>query len=153
MRFRLLCVDKLRDPNVAALVDEFAKRLSRYHQLEIIEVRAASGTDPARAMREEAAAMLRHVAPADHLWLLDRGGQQMSSEELASRLAMVAIGGTSTVTLAIGGAFGADRTLFERADVTWSLSRLTMLHEWARALVVEQLYRAAKIDRSEPYHT
>jgi 23S rRNA (pseudouridine1915-N3)-methyltransferase len=153
VRFRLLCVDKVRDANVAALVDEFAKRLRRYHHIDIVEVRASNGTDPARAMREEATALLRHVTPGDQLWLLDRSGEEMSSEELAKRFAAAATAGTSAITLAVGGAYGADRTLFERADMVWSLSRLTILHEWARALVVEQLYRATKIERGEPYHT
>lgn len=153
MRFRLLCVDKLRDLNVAALVDEFTKRLRRYHHIEIVEVRAANGSDPGRAMREEATAVQRHIAPGDHLWLLDRSGDQMSSEELAKRLGAAATAGTSAITLIVAGVYGADRSLFERADFVWSLSRLTILHEWARALVVEQLYRATKIDRGEPYHT
>lgn len=153
MRFRLLCVDKLRDRNVAALVDEFGMRLRRYHQIDIIEVRASNGADPARAMREEAAALLRHTAPGDHVWLLDRLGAELSSGELSTRLAAAATSGTSAITLVVGGAYGADKSLFERADFVWSLSRLTILHEWARAFVVEQLYRATKIERGEPYHT
>jgi 23S rRNA (pseudouridine1915-N3)-methyltransferase len=152
VRYRLLCVDKLRDRHIAALVDEFALRLRRYHQLDIVEIRPSSGSDPGRAMREEAVALLRHVAPTDHLWLLERSGVGMASEELSKRLASAAVNGRSTLTLVVAGPFGCDRALVERADFLWSLSALTLLHEWARALVVEQLYRAAKIERGEPYH-
>jgi len=56
------------------------------------------------------------------------------------------------LTLVVAGTYGADRAIVERADFVWSLSSLTFLHEWARAIVVEQLYRAAKIARNEPYH-
>jgi 23S rRNA (pseudouridine1915-N3)-methyltransferase len=60
--------------------------------------------------------------------------------------------GTSRLTFVVAGTYGADASLLERADVQWSLSPLTFLHEWTRAIVLEQLYRAAKISRNEPYH-
>ncbi|HZX68948.1 MAG TPA: 23S rRNA (pseudouridine(1915)-N(3))-methyltransferase RlmH, partial [Candidatus Elarobacter sp.] len=60
--------------------------------------------------------------------------------------------GVGRLTLVIAGTYGASEALLARADVRWSLSPLTFLHEWARALVLEQMYRAAKIARDEPYH-
>ncbi len=115
-------------------------------------MRAADGGDPPRAMQAEGDAILRLLAPADHVWLLERTGREFTSEELAARLDALAIGGTSRVTFVIAGTYGASPALLARADLRWSLSRLTFLHEWARAIVLEQLYRAAKIARDEPYH-
>ncbi len=115
-------------------------------------MRAADGADPARATLVEGDAILRLLAPADHVWLLERTGAQLASDELAARLAALALEGTSRVTFVIAGTFGASPALLGRADVRWSLSRLTLLHEWSRALVLEQLYRAAKIAHGEPYH-
>ena len=86
------------------------------------------------------------------LWLLERDGTELSSVELAQHLRALADEGIQRLVLAIAGAYGASEELVARADLRWSLSRLTFLHEWARALVVEQLYRAAKIARNEPYH-
>ncbi len=86
------------------------------------------------------------------MWLLERSGQELSSEELSERITLLADGGTKRLVFAIAGTFGASRELAERAQFRWSLSRLTFLHEWARAIVLEQLYRAAKIARNEPYH-
>jgi 23S rRNA (pseudouridine1915-N3)-methyltransferase len=86
------------------------------------------------------------------LWLLDREGKQFSSEEFAARMQGLADEGTGRIVFAIGGAYGTGEALRARADVRWSLSRLTLLHEWARAVVLEQLYRSAKIARNEPYH-
>ncbi len=115
-------------------------------------MRAADGGDPERAMQTEGEAVLRLLAPTDHVWLLERDGTQFSSEELAERFDALALGGTSRVTFVIAGTYGASPALLARANVRWSLSRLTLLHEWARALVLEQLYRAAKIAHDEPYH-
>jgi 23S rRNA (pseudouridine1915-N3)-methyltransferase len=152
MKLRLVAVDKLREPYVAAAAADFRARLRRYEPVDEIEVAASRGTDPERAMREEGERILKTLQPGDVLWLLERDGTQLSSLELAERLQSLAGLGTPRLVLALGGAYGASEGLLARADFRWSLSRLTFLHEWARALVLEQLYRAAKIARNEPYH-
>jgi 23S rRNA (pseudouridine1915-N3)-methyltransferase len=152
MNVRLIAVGKLREPYLVAAADDFRRRLRPYHRLEEIEVRAGDGGDAARAMTGEAEAILRLIAPGDHVWLLERTGTEFSSTELAARIERLAIDGTSRLTLVIAGTYGAAPALLERAQLRWSLSRLTLLHEWARALVLEQLYRAAKIAANEPYH-
>jgi 23S rRNA (pseudouridine1915-N3)-methyltransferase len=152
MHFRIVAVGRLREPYLAAAAADFRRRLGAYHRLEEIEVKAADGARPEAAMALEAAAVLRAIAPADRVWLLERTGDEFSSLELAERLDELARSGTSRVTFAIAGTYGAGPDLAARADVRWSLSRLTLLHEWARALVLEQLYRATKISRNEPYH-
>jgi len=152
MHLRLIAVGKLREPYLVAAAEDFRRRLRPYHRLEEIEVRAGDGSDAARSMAGEAEAILRHVAPSDHVWLLERTGTETSSEELAARIERLAVDGTSQLTLIVAGTYGAAPSLLERAQFRWSLSRLTLLHEWARALVLEQLYRAAKIAANEPYH-
>jgi 23S rRNA (pseudouridine1915-N3)-methyltransferase len=149
---RLIAVDRIRSPYVAAACDDMRERLSRYHSYQEIEVRAGDGSDPAIAMRDESERILRHLRPADRVWLLDRSGTELSSPQLATRLEGVARDGTQRLTLVIAGTYGAAPQLIERANFSWSLSSLTFLHEWARMLVLEQLYRAAKIARDEPYH-
>jgi len=152
MHVRLIAVGKLREPYLAAAAEDFRRRLRPYHRLEEVEVRAGDGGDPDRAMAAEGEAILRLIAPSDHVWLLERTGTELSSEELATRIERLAIGGTSQLTLVIAGTYGAAPALLARAQLRWSLSKLTFLHEWARALVLEQLYRAAKIAANEPYH-
>jgi 23S rRNA (pseudouridine1915-N3)-methyltransferase len=152
VHFRIIAVGRLREPYLAAAAADFRRRLQAYHRLEEIEVRAADGERPADAMAAEAAAILRVVTPSDHLWLLERTGEELASVDVAARLERLGIDGTSRVTLVIAGTYGAAPELVARADFRWSLSRLTLLHEWARVLVLEQLYRATKITRNEPYH-
>lgn len=152
MRLRLVCVDRVRERYVAAAVDDFARRLRHYESLEVVEVPAGHGADPQRAKHDEGVAVLRRIEPAERVWLLERTGTEWTTMELSARLGALAREGIPRLTLVIAGAYGADGALLARADALWSLSKLTFLHEWARALVLEQLYRAAKIARGEPYH-
>jgi 23S rRNA (pseudouridine1915-N3)-methyltransferase len=150
MHLRILAAGKLRDPAAGAVCAEFQKRLRAYHRIEVTEVRASSGSDPARAIREEGERLLK-AAGDGVLWAVDRTGTELSSEELSARIIELESRGRP-LTLLIGGTFGLAQDVLARADFVWSLSKLTFLHEWARMIVLEQLYRAAKIARSEPYH-
>lgn len=152
LKLRIVAVDKIREPYIAEAVADFRTRLRHYESLDEIEVPVSRGVDPARAVRDESDRILAALQPADVLWLLDREGTELSSTALAERLRAQADNATTRLVLAIGGAYGVDERVKARAAFRWSLSRLTFLHEWARALVLEQLYRAAKIARNEPYH-
>lgn len=152
MQIRLIAVGKVRERYVADAIADFRARLRPYHRLEEVEVRAADGAAPERAMRSEGERILERIEPGDRVWLLERGGESFSSEELARRIERLPHEGVARLTLVVAGTYGAAPALLARADLRWSLSPLTLLHEWARALVMEQLYRAAKIARDEPYH-
>jgi 23S rRNA (pseudouridine1915-N3)-methyltransferase len=151
VKLRLIAVGGVREPYVAEAVADFRRRLQRMTPYEEHEVAASHGRDPARAMREEAERIRRALGSDDTVWLLERTGRSFTSLELAERLTELELGGARRLTLIVAGAFGADPSLIERADLCWSLSPLTFLHEWARAIVIEQLYRASKIRRNEPY--
>lgn len=152
MQLRLIAVDKIRTSYIAEACAEFRKRLQPYFNYDEVEVRAAHGGDSQAAMREEAERIFKHLRPDDRVWLLERTGAAFSSPELARAIDDTTHAGISRLTFVVAGTYGADASLCERADVLWSLSPLTFLHEWARAIVLEQLYRAAKITRNEPYH-
>lgn len=152
MRYRLICVDRVREPYIAAAVDDFTHRLARYQSVEVVEVPAHRGSDAGRAMRHEGDAVLGQIGPNDVVWLLERTGTPLTSIELSERLATLALGGVGRLVLVLAGTYGASHALLARANFRWSLSPLTFLHEWARAIVLEQLYRAGKIARNEPYH-
>lgn len=152
MQLRLIAVDKIRTPYISDACADFRKRLVPYFNYDEIEVRAAHGGDAKNAMREEAERIVKHLRPDDRVWLLERTGAAFSSLELAKAIDGATHTGISRLTFVVAGTYGADEVLRERADVLWSLSPLTFLHEWARAIVLEQLYRAAKITHNEPYH-
>jgi 23S rRNA (pseudouridine1915-N3)-methyltransferase len=152
VKIRLLAVGKVREDYVRAAVADFRARLTRLGPFEEVEVAASPGADPERAKREEGGRLLRALDAGEPFWLLERTGSQLSSVELSAKLSALAGAGTTRLSIAVAGTYGASAELLARADFRWSLSELTLLHEWARALVLEQLYRAAKIARHEPYH-
>ena len=152
MNVRLIAVGRIREPYVARACEDFRQRLRAYFPYEEIEVKASDGSDPRQAMREESERILKFVRPDDLVWLLERTGDQLSTDELCRRVQEVTHSGAGRLTLVVAGTFGAGDALLTRADFRLSLSRLTFLHEWARMLVLEQLYRVAKIARNEPYH-
>lgn len=151
MQVTLLAVGKLR-PAYREACDDYVRRLGRHQAIEEREVREAGRAGSVERQRaEEAERLLRHVAPATHVVLLDLDGRRWTSEQLAERL-----DGWRTaardVALIIGGAVGVDQMVHARANETWSLGPLTLPHELARVVVAEQLYRAMTILRGEPYH-
>jgi len=152
VQLRVIAIGKVRERYVREACEDFVRRLGPYFPLEIVEVKASLGSQPAAAMREEAERILKTLHDDDCVWLLDRTGDQLSSEDLSRRLTGIANAGTRRLAVVIAGAFGAGDALRDRADFRWSLSKLTFLHEWTRMIVLEQFYRAAKIARNEPYH-
>jgi len=132
--------------------DDYLRRLSRYGPVTEREVREAGRvTSTALRRREESARIEAAVPERARLVLLDRGGTEWSSEELARRLDAWRLA-AAPVALIIGGAYGVTPELTRRASTRWSLGPLTLPHELARVLVLEQWYRAWTILRGEPYH-
>jgi 23S rRNA (pseudouridine1915-N3)-methyltransferase len=152
MHVRLIAVDKIRSRYISDACDVYRKRLRPYLSYEEVEVRASDGRDPDAATSEEAERVMRLLRVDERVWLLERHGEQFDSEELAHRIGQIGNEGIARLTFVVAGTYGAGQSLVTRADVLWSLSKLTFLHEWTRMLVLEQLYRAAKIMRDEPYH-
>lgn len=148
VQIRIIAVGKVREPAVAALCDEFFKRIRPYYPLEIIEVKSSADAD----VRAEAERIIRRLHEDETVWLLDRRGTELSSEDFSAKVQEISNSGARRLCFIIAGAYGADTSLVRRAGMVWSLSKLTLLHEWARALLLEQIYRAAKIARNEPYH-
>jgi 23S rRNA (pseudouridine1915-N3)-methyltransferase len=105
-----------------------------------------------RALRAEADGVLRALPEGAYVIALDTGGAQRSSEEFAERLAALGLDGRSTVAFVVGGSAGLDASVLERADEALSLGKMTLPHQLARVVLLEQLYRAFRILRGEPYH-
>jgi 23S rRNA (pseudouridine1915-N3)-methyltransferase len=148
MNCTLMAVDKLREPYVREGCRLYLERLAPIMPVTVREIRRGAGV---RAADDEAERMLRHVGDVA-LWALDERGTLLSSAAFARMLATLGRTGARDLTLAIGGASGLGAAVRRRADFVWSLSPLTFLHEMARLIVLEQIYRAVKINRGEPYH-
>jgi 23S rRNA (pseudouridine1915-N3)-methyltransferase len=149
MNVQIVAVDKLRESYVRAGCRLYEERLQPIMPVSVRETRPSSSDD---AVAIEGQAILRGIGPDDIVWALDPRGTIISSTTLAKMLVDAQRSSRRRLTLAIGGARGLSQAVIERADFVWSLSQLTFLHEMARLVVLEQLYRAVKINRGEPYH-
>ncbi len=151
MKIDLLCVGKLSQPFLRDGAAEYAGRLHRYTTLRCVEIKEARGDG--RAMRDqESERLLARVPEKAFLVALDEQGQSFRSEQLARFLEEHMLRGTAELVFLIGGAYGFSDLVRERADLLLSLSSLTLTHQMARLLLLEQLYRGFTIVRNEPYH-
>jgi 23S rRNA (pseudouridine1915-N3)-methyltransferase len=144
-------VGKLR-PYYREAADDYAGRLRRYVTLQEHEVRESSRAPNAMAqLADEAKRLEAKIAPGSTVVALTRDGTPWSSQDLAKQLERWLLAARQ-MTLLIGGSHGLDPALLARAATCWSLGPLTLPHELARVVVLEQLYRAFTILRGEPYH-
>ena len=154
MKVSLIVVGKA-GPLVAEAVSEFERRASRYWTLDVIEVKEERGRKgaPEEQIREaESQRLLERVPRGAEICSLTRDGKSISSDDLARYLDNLAVQGKAGVAFLIGGALGLSEDIIKRSDRTLSLSPMTLTHELARLILVEQLYRAGTIIRGEPYH-
>ena len=151
MDFRIVAVGKLR-PYYRQAADDYLRRLKRYATLREHEVREASRAPTALTQRAEEGARLEAQVPdGSTMVALAREGIGWSSKELARQLERWLLT-SRPLALLIGGSYGLDQGLLQRAHARWSLGPLTFPHELARVIVVEQIYRGFTILRGEPYH-
>lgn len=134
---------------------DYAKRLRRYFPVEVVEVpeEDLNRKAPQEVLDAEAARLLRRIPDGAYVIALDRErGKALSSEALARRLETLGLSGNSHVAFVLGGPLGLSSEVLRRADAIVSLGEITLPHALARVVLLEQLYRAAKISRGEKYH-
>lgn len=157
MNAAIVCVGRLKEKGYAAAAEEYVKRISRFGKIEIAEVpdlpEPANASDAQRAqvMEKEGEAILARLRPGDYVTALCVDGPQYDSVAFARRLAGRDMLGGRQVFV-IGGSLGLSPRVIARADERISLSKMTFPHQLARVLLLEQIYRACKINAGERYH-
>jgi 23S rRNA (pseudouridine1915-N3)-methyltransferase len=155
MKLSLWSVGKTNEAIFKPGIEEFTKRLGRYYPTEwnIIPVpKNAAMLSEMDLRKREGEVILQWLRPDDYLVALDERGKQFSSGKLAEFLQQRATESTKNLVFLIGGAYGIDQPVLNRAQVKWSLSDLTFPHQLVRLILAEQLYRACTINRNEKYH-
>jgi 23S rRNA (pseudouridine1915-N3)-methyltransferase len=149
----LYWVGKRGDAAIESLTGEFHTRLARLVAFSEVRVRPAGGRggDPSRVVAGEAAALRALLSPGDHVVALDERGRERTSEELASWLGGL-LGRARRVVFLVGSDLGLDEGLKREANDLFALSRLTLPHQLARVLLLEQLYRALDLRAGGRYH-
>ncbi|MFQ8944618.1 23S rRNA (pseudouridine(1915)-N(3))-methyltransferase RlmH [Veillonella rogosae] len=158
MRFYVVCIGKLKDAYLRDGVAEFVKRMRPYGGITITELNESkigdkpSDADRKQVVDDEGERLLKVVPKNAYTVLLDVYGKTMSSEDLAKTVAKLEVDGISDMAFIIGGAFGVSEALRQSVNYKLSFSPMTFTHQMVRLLLVEQIYRASKINRNEPYH-
>ena len=156
-QIKIVTVGKLKEAYFSQAQAEYIKRLRPYLKLDLWEVPDQPCPDGASSVLEdqvrgkEGSAIRNLLQPKDYIVALDRQGKEMSSPELAAFLQDKIDRGVPLVFI-IGGSLGLPEDLLREAQLKWSFSRLTFPHQLFRVMLLEQIYRACKINRGEPYH-
>ncbi|MBQ7476364.1 MAG: 23S rRNA (pseudouridine(1915)-N(3))-methyltransferase RlmH [Selenomonadaceae bacterium] len=146
MKINLVTVGKLKEKFLVEGVNEYLKRIKNFSRVDVKEI------SECRSVEEEGKKLLAQVPRDSFLIVLDVAGNEFSSEELAQKISELTLRGVADITFLIGGAFGLSDEVRRAANLRLSLSRMTFTHQMARLIIVEQIYRAFKINRGEPYH-
>ena len=158
MKLTIICAGKIKEKYLSAGIAEFMKRLRPFAQVEIREIHEEkmpdepSAAEKEQVLQKEGEKLLKLVPSGSYLFVLDVYGSEMASEQLAEKIDQLGIQGRSSISFLIGGAFGLSKEVRAAADERLSLSQMTFTHQMVRLLLVEQIYRAFKINRHEKYH-
>lgn len=158
MKISVVCVGKIKEKYLTMAIEEYSKRLSRYCKLEIIELNDektpdnASEAEESQIKKKEGERILKSIKDSSYVIALAIEGKMMSSTELADKVAELGVKGESHLVFVIGGSLGLDSEVLDRADYKLSFSKMTFPHQMMRMILLEQVYRAYRINCGEPYH-
>ena len=158
MNISIIVVGKLKEKYLKTGIDEYLKRLSSYAKIEIVEIpdekapEVLSAAEMEQVKQKEGEKLLAKLSQDTYVIALAIDGKMKSSEELADSLDKLATYGKSKIAFVIGGSLGLSDEVLKRADEKLSFSKMTFPHQLMRLILLEQVYRAFRINRNEPYH-
>ena len=149
---KILCVGKVKDKNLLALINDYKDRINHYHKLEIVEVKDEPIKDnESEVLNIEAERLLSKIADDEYVILLDLHGKSIDSVELSKKIDNLMCH-YAKITFVIGGSLGLGDKIIKRSNERIKLSDLTFLHQMTRLILLEQIYRSFKIMNNETYH-
>lgn len=155
MKIKIIALGKVNEPYLKDGIDEFLKRIAPYTTIEVSELKPVEVKDEnliGRSLDLEADKILDLIKPSAFVVTLEIGGKMLSSEDFAIEMNEIINSGVNEMIFVIGSSHGLSPKVSERADYKLSLSKMTFLHNFARLILVEQIYRAFKIIKGETYH-
>lgn len=158
MNINIITVGKLKEKYLKLGIDEFKKRLTKYCKLDIVELddekapESLSDKEMEMIKDKEGKKILSKIKGNSYVIALAIDGKNLSSEELADTIENLGVRGNSHITFVIGGSLGLSDEVLSRADYKLSFSRMTFPHQLMRLILLEQVYRAFRINKGEPYH-
>lgn len=158
MKITILCVGKIKEKYLQMGIAEYAKRLSKYGKLEIVEVADEKTPDRASEAEEikirntEGERLLKHIRPDDFVVTMAIDGKMLDSVAFSRQIETWGVQGKSHLLFVIGGSLGLSEAVLRRGDFSLSFSKLTFPHQLMRMILLEQIYRSYRIMHHEPYH-
>ena len=158
MNISIVTVGKLKEKYLKLGIEEYVKRLSAYAKIDVVEVadekapEELSELEMKQVKQKEGERILAKISPDTYVIALAIQGKLQSSEELADTLDKLATYGKSKIAFVIGGSLGLSEEVLKRSNEQLSFSRMTFPHQLMKLILVEQIYRAFRINRNEPYH-
>lgn len=158
MNISIITIGKLKEKYLKQGIDEYLKRLSTYAKVEVVELpdekapEQLSEAEMEQVKGKEGERILSKISDDTYVIALAIEGKQRSSEQLASEIDKLATYGKSKIAFIIGGSLGLSGEVMKRANDTLSFSKMTFPHQLMRLILLEQIYRAFRINRGEPYH-
>ncbi len=158
MNIKILCVGKIKEDFYKDAISEYSKRLSKYCKLSITEVQDEKTPDNASdhecelILEKEGDRILKYIYDNDHVIVLAIEGKSTDSVSFAKYIDRLCIDGKSNIVFVIGGSLGLSDRIKSRADMLLSFSGMTFPHQLMRVILLEQIYRAYRINSNEPYH-
>ena len=148
---KIITVGKLKERYLIDAVEEYKKRLNKYTKIEIIEVKDESSYEEDKNKEKEAENIIKCISDKDFIVTLEIDGKEISSVEFASKIENI-FNINSNITFIIGGSYGLSNRIKELSNYKLSFSKMTFPHQLFRVILLEQIYRAFKINRNETYH-
>ncbi|MBE6139564.1 MAG: 23S rRNA (pseudouridine(1915)-N(3))-methyltransferase RlmH [Firmicutes bacterium] len=148
---KIICVGKIKEKYLRDAIEEYKKRLSKYTKLEIIEVSDIDNQSIDIVLLKEKELIEKYIDVRDFVITLEIEGNMLSSEELAKKIDSI-FNNNSNITFIIGGSYGLHQDIKNRSNYKLSFSKLTFPHQLFRVNLLEQIYRAFKINNNEAYH-
>lgn len=155
MNIKIIALGKIKEKFLKDGIDEFLKRLTPYASVEILELSPIEIKDEnltQKVLDQEGDKILAHIKPQSFVITMEIKGKMLSSEEFAQKIENLTNDGVSEIIFVIGSSCGISPNVSARANLKLSMSKMTFLHQFARLILVEQIYRAFKIIKGETYH-
>ena len=158
MNIKIICLGKVKEASLTSLIDEYKKRITKYANIEIIELadepipNNPSEKEILNIKKLEANKIKSKISSSDFVVCLDQYGKTLSSEEFSEKIQDITLKGFSSIAFIIGGTTGLDHELVANSNLVLSFSKLTFPHQLIRLFLTEQIFRAFKIQNNERYH-
>ena len=158
MNIKIICLGKIKEKSLKELIEEYKKRISKYSNIEIIELSdepipdSCSEKEAQNIKTLECEKISKYIKPNDYVISLDLTGKQLTSEELSEKIQEITLNGSSTIDFIIGGSLGLTREFVTNSNFVLSFSKLTFPHQLIRLFLLEQIFRSFKIASNEKYH-